>query len=238
MVHSNSAKSNNCKNRILAALENGEYEQLSPYLRKVVLETGSILYRPEQKIEYIYFPTSGMVSLLAELQDGESVEAGVVGNEGVAGITVVLGVDVASSEALVQVKGEALQMKADALRPLIKNGGRFHDLLLRYTHTIFTQVAQTAACNSAHSLDERLARWLLLTHDRVGLDAFDMTHEFLARMLGTRRAGVSGAASALRDVGIIDYTRGHVTIIDRKGLENASCECYQVVQNEFNRVFA
>jgi CRP-like cAMP-binding protein len=228
---------NHCGNRILGGLEPEEYELVVPHLRKVSLESGRVLYMPDQKIEHIYFPISGLISLLATLEGGASVEAGVVGNEGVVGISAVLGVDLASSEALVQVAGESFQMKAAALWPIIRNGGPFHDILLRYTHTIFTQVAQTAACNRAHSLNERLARWLLLTHDRVGSDRFEMTHEFLARMLGTRRAGVSVAASALRDAGAIDYTRGSVTIVDRLGLENASCECYRVVKSEFDRVF-
>jgi len=226
------------KNRILAGLSAETYEQVAPHLKEVSLRLGTVLQMPEQRIEQIYFPTTCMISLLATLEGGESVETGVVGYEGVVGISAVLGVDVASSEALVQVGGEALQMKAEALPYLIKHGGEFHDILLRYTHTIFMQVAQTAACNRAHTLDERLARWLLLTHDRVLADRFEATHEFLARMLGTRRAGVSVAASALRDAGVIDYTRGQVTIVDRKGLENASCECYQIVKTEFDRLFA
>lgn len=153
------------------------------------------------------------------------------------GISVALGVDTSANEALVQGDGEAYRMKADSLRPLIKEGGVLHDSLLRYVHTIFAQISQTAACNRAHTLSERLARWLLLTHDRLGKDEFDLTHEFLARMLGTRRAGVSVAASTLREAGVIGYTRGRVTILNRKGLEDSACECYRIVKAEFDRLF-
>ncbi len=228
--------SNNHKNHLLAALSEEEYKHVSSKLEKVFLKLGTIVQRPEQEIEHIFFPTTCMISLLATLEGGDSVETGVVGNEGVVGIPVVLGVGIGASEGLVQIEGEAMRMKAGALGSLM-NGGQLQRILLRYTHTIFTQVAQTAACNRAHNLNQRLARWLLLTHDRVGQDKFELTHEFLARMLGTRRAGVSVAASTLRDAGVIDYTRGHVTIVDRQGLENASCECYRIVKAEFDRLF-
>ena len=224
-------------NRILAALPAVEYELIVKHLEKVSLRRGQILQMPDQRIDYLYFPTTSMISLLAALEGGETVEIGVVGGEGMVGISVVLGVDTSTSEALVQADGEAFRMKAKALAPLIKNGGVLHDNLLRYIHTIFAQISQTAACNRAHSLSERLARWLLLTHDRLARDEFELTHEFLARMLGTRRAGVSVAASTLREAGAIGYTRGRVTILDRQGLENAACECYRIVKAEFDRLF-
>lgn len=225
------------ENRILAALPSAEYELVVPHLEKVSLKRGQILQMPDQRIDFLYFPTTCMISLLAALEGGETVETGVVGAEGLVGISVVLGVETSTSEALVQADGEAFRMKARALGPLIRNGGVLHDSLLRYIHTIFAQISQTAACNRAHSLSERLARWLLLTHDRLGRDEFEFTHEFLARMLGTRRAGVSVAASTLREAGAIGYTRGRVTILDRKGLENAACECYRIVKSEFDRLF-
>jgi CRP-like cAMP-binding protein len=178
-----------------------------------------------------------MISLLAALEGGETVETGVVGAEGMVGISVVLGVETSTSEALVQADGEAFRMKAKALAPLIRNGSVLHENLLRYIHTILAQISQTAACNRAHNLSERLARWLLLTHDRLGRDEFELTHELLAHMLGTRRAGVSVAASTLREAGVIGYTRGRVTILDRKGLESATCECYRKVKAEFDRQF-
>lgn len=223
-------------NRILAALPNSEYVLLEPHLEKVELQRGQILQMPDQLVEFLYFPTTCMVSLLAALEGGETVETGVVGAEGMVGISVALGVTTSANEALVQVDGQAYRMKATALGPLIKNGGQLHDSLLRYIHVILAQTSQTAACNRAHSLSERLARWLLLTHDRLGRDEFELTHEFLARMLGTRRAGVSVAASTLREAGVIGYTRGRVTIRNRQGLESKACECYQIVKTEFDRL--
>jgi CRP-like cAMP-binding protein len=223
-------------NRILAGLPSKEYELLEPHLEKVSLKHGQILQMPEQLIEFLYFPTTCMISLLAALEGGETVETGVVGGEGMVGISVVLGVETSANEALVQADGEAYRMKAKALSPFIRNGGLLHDSLLRYIHAIFAQTSQTAACNRAHSLSERLARWLLFTHDRLGRDEFELTHEFLARMLGTRRAGVSVAASTLREAGMIGYTRGKVTIRNRQGLEDAACECYQTVRTEFDRL--
>jgi len=221
---------------ILASLPGAEYELIAPHLETVSLRRGQILQMPDERIRFLYFPTTCMISLLAALEGGETVETGVVGGEGMVGISVVLGVDTSTSEALVQADGEAWRMKAKALGPLIKNGGVLHDNLLRYIHAIFAQISQTAACNRAHTLSERLARWLLLTHDRLGRNEFEITHDFLARMLGTRRAGVSVAASTLREAGAIGYVRGRVTILDRQGLEDAACECYRIVKAEFDRL--
>lgn len=225
------------RNRILDALPPDYFNRLADQLEPFDLTTGKILHEPEMPIEYVYFPTDGIVSLLATLEGGETVEAGVIGREGMVGISIVLGVDTTTCQALVQGNGSALRMKAKSLRSLVKNGGPLHDLLLLYIHTVFTQIAQTAGCNRVHPLNERLARWLLLTHDRLGRDEFRLTHEFLARMLGTRRAGVSVAASALREAGLIDYTRGDVTVLNRAGLEEASCECYLIVKAEFDRLY-
>jgi CRP-like cAMP-binding protein len=229
--------STNSKNRILAALPAAEYEKLSPHLFKVSCALGDILHAPEQKIDYVYFPEGCLVSLVAVLEDGETVEAGVIGSEGFVGLPVVLGVQSGTTQSLVQGAGEAMRIKAETLQSAISNGGPLHDLLLRYTHTLFTQIAQTAACNRAHDLNQRLARSLLLTHDRLKKDEFVLTHEFLARMLGTRRAGVSVAANGLREGGLIDYTRGRVRIINRSGLEKAACECYAVVKADYDALF-
>lgn len=223
-------------NHILRALRDEEYARLLPHLQLVPLTLGETLHMPEQIIEYVYFPTTGLVSLLATLEGGETVETGVVGNEGMVGIPVVLGVDTSTSLSLVQGEGEAVRVRSSPLRSSTKNGGVLQDLMLRFTHAMFTQIAQTAACNRVHSLNQRLARWLLLSHDRLKRDRFALTHEFLARMLGTRRAGVSVAASILREAELIDYTRGQVTILDRKGLEAASCECYSQVRAEYDRL--
>jgi len=224
------------KNLILAALAGEEFDRLSEHLEAFELKLGEFLHMPDERVEHVYFPTDGIVSLLATLEGGETVETGVVGREGMVGISIVLGVDTTTSQSLVQGSGHALRMKAQSLKPFLNNGGRLQDLLLRYIHTVFSQISQTAACNRVHTLNERLARWLLLTHDRLEHDTFDMTHEFLARMLGTRRAGVSIAASALREAGLIDYSRGQVVVLNRKGLEEGCCECYGVVKADADRL--
>lgn len=222
-------------NGILAALPKATLRKLNGKLHPVPLEIGKILYQPEDKIEHVYFVTEGIVSLLATLNGGNSVEAGVIGPEGMLGIPIVLSAKSSPHLALVQGGGHAMKMAARDLRVEIQNDGVLLDLLLRYTNAMFVQVAQTAACNRLHTVDERLARWLLLTHDRVQHDEFILTQEFISRMLGVRRAGVNVAANALRKDGLIDYRRGNVTILDRKGLENASCECYVTVKRSYDR---
>jgi len=226
-------------NQILAALPEEEasrfFAQQQP--QSVQLKPGTILYMPDERLEYVYFPLKGVVSLLVTLADGGTVESGVVGNEGVVGISAVLGADVTTNQALVQDSGSALRIKTTALRAFMKQSGALHDLLLRFTHTLITQISQTAACNRIHTVNERLARWLLMTHDRVDGDTCELTHDFLARMLGTRRSGVTVAASTLREAGMINYTRGSVSILDREALEEASCECYRNVKIEYDRLF-
>lgn len=222
-------------NKILAALPREEFDQIAAKLRTVPLKLGEILYMPEQKIEHVYFVTSGVVSLLAALENGATVEAGVIGPEGMAGISVILGADSTPNQALIQADGHALRMSSEDIRTEFRKGGKLRDLLLRYTHTLFTQVAQTAACNRLHSIEQRLARWLLLTQDRVDSDEFVLTQDFLSRMLGVRRAGVSVAANTLKQAGLIDYRRGSIIVLDRKGLEKYSCECYGIVRAEYDR---
>jgi CRP-like cAMP-binding protein len=233
MAQSLNSRSNNL---ILAALASEEFDRLSEHLDTFELKLGEFLHMPDERVEYVYFPTDGIVSLLATLEGGETVETGVVGREGMVGISIVLGVDTTTSQSLVQGSGHALRMKAQSLNPFLNNGERLRNLLLSYIHTLFSQISQTAACNRVHTLNERLARWLLLTHDRLERDTFEMTHEFLARMLGTRRAGVSIAASALREAGLIDYSRGQVAVLNRKGLEEGCCECYGVVKADADRL--
>ncbi|HMJ24332.1 MAG TPA: Crp/Fnr family transcriptional regulator [Pyrinomonadaceae bacterium] len=223
------------ENKILAALPREEFEPLNEKLKPVKLELGTTLYRPEQKIDYVYFVTRGVVSLLAALENGATVEAGVIGPEGMAGIAAVLGADSTPNQALVQGEGHALRMSTADIRIECRNGGKLRDLLLRYTHTLFTQVAQTAACNRLHTIEQRLARWLLLTQDRVASPEFTLTQDFLSRMLGVRRAGVSVAANTLKQAGLIDYRRGTMVVLDRSGLEQYSCECYRIVREEYDR---
>ncbi len=205
-------------------------------LRPVPLKLGHVLYEPSQMVEHVYFPTAGVISLLAAFKDGTTVEAGVIGREGMLGTSVVLGAETTPHQALVQADGHALKMAARDLRAEAQKDGLLLDLLLRFTNALFTQVAQTAGCNRAHTIEERLARWLLLTHDRVQQKEFAITQEFLSRMLGVRRAGVSVAANTLREMRAIDYRRGNVIVLDRSGLENASCECYSIVKAEYDHL--
>jgi CRP-like cAMP-binding protein len=217
-------------NKILCALPQAEFDRIGPNLHPISLKYGKTVYLPEQEIEHVYFVTEGVVSLLASLEGGATVEAGVIGPEGIVGFPVVLGANTTPHQALVQGEGSAMRMPANELKAEFKRGGVLHDLILQYTNQLFVQVAQTAACNRVHNVEERLARWLLLTHDRTQGDEFTLTQEFIARMLGVRRAGVSVAASGLRNEKLIDYRRGVVTVLDRKGLEGASCECYRTAK--------
>lgn len=185
-------------------------------LRPVNLEFGDVIYQPNQLVDYAYFPTSGVISLLAAFDDGSTVEAGVIGSEGVLGTWIVLGAETTPHQALVQSPGHALKLAVRDLRALVQNDGQLLDHMLHFTNALFTQVAQTAACNRVHKLEQRLARWLLHTHDRVAGDEFRLTQDFISRMLAVRRAGVSVAANTLRQMRAIDYQRGNVIVIDRK----------------------
>ena len=228
---SNGARSN----AILNTLSESQLAQLLPRLKIVELELGHVLYEPEQTIDYIYFPTAGIISLLALFEDGDTVEAGVIGAEGMLGTPVVLGAETTPHQALVQATGQAMRMTVHDLNGEIEKDGWLLKSMLRYTNAMFIQVAQTAACNRLHTIEQRLARWLLLTHDRVQRDEVLLTQEFLSRMLGVRRAGVSVAANNLKQAGAIDYRRGNVIVVDRKRLEQTSCECYEAVKQEYDR---
>ena len=223
-------------NRILRALPPGEYERLCAHLEPVEMSLGEVLYRPNEPITHVYFPNRGTVSTVCMFADGNSVEAGMVGNEGMFGVNVFLGSVTAPLEAMVQLPGDALRMRADVLREEFKRGGPLQDLLLRYTQGFIFQIAQTAACNRAHPIDGRLAKWLLMSQDRAQSDQLQLTHDFIATMLGTRRAGISEAAGKLQDKGIIRYRRGSVQILDRPRMEAHSCECYEIVKQEFDRL--
>lgn len=223
-------------NQILGKLSAEEYEQLSPYLEPVTFRLGDVLYYPQDPTTHVYFPNNGTLSIISTFEDGGSIEVGVIGNEGMFGINVVLGSITTLHQALVQLSGDGLRVPADVIRREFKRGGRLHDLLLRYTQALIIQISQTAACNRAHPLEGRLARWLLMTHDRAIMDDLELTHEFIAVMLGTRRAGVTVAAGKLQDEGLIKYRRGHVQIVNRQGLEKITCVCYHVVKKEFDRL--
>jgi CRP-like cAMP-binding protein len=223
------------ENRILAALPDGDRKGLFPYLEQVSLRAGDVLFAPGDRVRQIYFPITSLVSMLAMMEDGTTVEAGVVGNEGVVGISAILGAETSSMQALVQVAGDALSIPAETFMAEFKRGGQLQSLVLRHTHTLFTLVSQTAACNRLHTVEERLARWMLTTQDRVQSDEFLLTQEFIARMLGTRRSGVTVAAGILQSAGLISYRRGRISILNREKLEAASCECYRIVKAEYDR---
>ena len=224
------------QNKILAALPGKEYDRLLPRLTPVSLPQGEVLYEMDDRIRHVYFVNTGVVSLVTHLKEGAGVEVGLVGNEGMVGLCIALGDDVSPNQAIAQIAGHGMQMEAAALREELKGGGLLQPLLLRLTLALLKQVSQSAACNRSHHVAERLARWLLTCHDRVEGDELKLTQEFIAEMLGTRRAGVSEAASILQGAGLIRYTRGHITVTDRAGLEELACECYGVVKAEYDRL--
>jgi CRP-like cAMP-binding protein len=223
-------------NRLLDALPDDAFGRVLPHLEPVQLPLRFKLYKPDQPVAETYFVTEGIVSIVATLGDGAFVEAGIVGREGFAGMPALLGGSSGPHDVYMQIGGGALRMKASAFQAELRHGGAFQEVLLRYAQCFLTQVSQTAACNARHPLEVRLARWLLMAHDRVGTDDMLLTHEFLAIMLGVQRPGVSIAAGALRKSGLIEYSHGRISIVDRRRLEDASCECYRVVAEEFARL--
>lgn len=223
-------------NRVLTSLPQEEFARLQRHLKFVTLHRGEVLYEPNEPIRYVYFPLQATVSLVAVMEDGSEVEVGVCGGEGMVGLPLALGTDTAPLKALVQIPDGGLRMNATAFLEELAHCPQLYRRLLRYAQAFFIQAAMTAACNRLHKLDGRLARWLLLCHDRTQSDTMALTHEFMATMLGSRRAGVTEAACKLKDDGVIDYTRGSVHILDRAGLERASCECYETTKREFDRL--
>ena len=224
------------KNRLVATLPPSERDRIQPLLEEVALEFRQDLYEAGEPSECVWFPFSGVVSLVTEFADGEPVEIATIGPEGMVGIQQLLGADWVPSRAFVQVAGRGGRMKSGDFRQSIAENPEFSRLLHRYVLALFNTVAQTAACNRMHTIEERLARWLLMTNDRVHSHEFSLTQEFLAQMLGVRRPTVSLAAGMLAKAGLIHYVRGHITILDRAGLEAAACECYRVITNEFQRL--
>jgi len=224
-------------NRILDALPPKEYERLLPALSPVSLELKRLLLEPGTAIDTVYFPVGAVVSLLTTMDDGSAVEVATLGNEGIVGVPVFLGAQAMGARDFyqVQVPGHAVAMDTAAF---LESTGRdpLRGLVQRYAQALFSQVTQQVACNGLHSVEERCSRWMLLTHDRVGGDEFPLTQEFLAQMLGVRRASVTVAAGILQRAGFIRYVRGRVAIVDRDGLENASCECYRIIRSEFDRL--
>ena len=224
------------KNAVLASLPRREFRRLHAALAPVSLKFGQVLYEPGEAIRYVYFPIDCLISLLTAVDKRRSLEVGMVGNEGMAGMPFILGMGVSGVCALVQGGGSALRMAAGPFRIEFNRNPALQEALYRYMYALMAQISQTAACNRFHDAEPRLARWLLMTRDRVMSDDFPLTHEFLAHMLGMRREGVTGAASALKRRDLIRYQRGEIQILDLKGLKAASCSCYQLVQTAFKRV--
>jgi CRP-like cAMP-binding protein len=224
-------------NRLLAALPAADYQRLKDSLELVPLPLRQVIYETGDPITNVYFPRTAIVSLVATLEDGSTMEAGLVGQEGMAGIPVLFSGMTKTHRAFVQIAGEGWRLKASVLQTEFDRGGALQKLLLRYFQALFTQVAQTGVCNRFHTTEERLARWLLLVADCIQSSEFPLTQEFIAQMIGVRRSGVTVAAGALSQVGLIRYTRGQIKITDRKGLEDFSCECYGVVRDEFNWLY-
>lgn len=224
------------ENRLIAALPDEEYVRLLPSLQQVSFSLGEVVYEFGGQLDYVFFPTTSIVSLLYTMENGASAEMGLTGNDGVVGIALFMGGGTMPNRAVVQSAGKAIKMSAKVLQSEFALGGSFQSLLLRYTQALITQISQTAVCNRLHSVEQQLCRWLLLSHDRVKSDELIMTQELIADMLGVRREGVTVAAGRLQDEGAISYVRGHIKILDRQKLEATVCECYRVVKDEVERL--
>ena len=217
-------------NHLLAAMPRQAYQRLLPGLQPVELTNGDLLYDPDGRIDYVYFPINCLVSLLTAVDKRRSLEVGMVGNEGMVGMPMVMGIGISAVRALVQGSGTAMRMSAARFRTEFKKNIPLQRALFRYNHLLMAQIAQSAACNRFHEADARLARWLLMSSDRLQSDEFLMTQEFLSHMLGVRRVGVTEAAGDLQRKQLIEYTRGHIRILNRKGMEEEACSCYHIVK--------
>jgi CRP-like cAMP-binding protein len=224
------------QNYLLAALPPEARVRLFPHLELVPMPLGEVLYESGIRLRHVYFPTTCIVSLLYVMEDGASAEIAVVGNEGIIGVALFMGGETTTSRALTQSAGHAFRLKGQLLKDEFSRSGSMQHLLLRYTQALLTQMSQTAVCNRHHSVDQQLCRWLLLSLDRLASNKLVMTQELIANMLGVRREGVTAAAGALQSAGLIRYSRGRITVLDRPGLEKRACECYAVVKKEFDRL--
>jgi len=225
-----------CANRLLALLPRTDYERLRPHLKYTALKYRQSLYTADVPIGFVYFIETGVGSLVNTMANGDAAEVGTIGNEGIVGLPLVLQDRRSPTSVYIQVPGAGLRMKASLFQEELARSASMRTVMLHYTHAFFNQVAQSAACNQFHSLEQRCCRWLLMTHDRMGSDDFVLTQEFLAMMLGVQRTGVTAAASALQRAELITYRRGNVTIRSRRGLERRACECYAISKREFDRL--
>ena len=226
------------QNHLIAALPTAEFERLAPHLELVPLLLGDTLYEPGGQLEHVYFPTTAIVSLLYVMESGSSAEMAGVGNEGILGISLFMGGNTTPSSAVVLTAGHGYRLQARLLKEEFSRAGLVQRLLLRYTQALVTQMAQSAACNRHHSIEQQLCRWLLLTLDRLPSNELVMTQELVASTLGVRREGITEAAGKLQRAGVIRYRRGHISVLERPGLEARACECYAVVRKEIDRLLA
>jgi CRP-like cAMP-binding protein len=224
------------RNHVLAALSPGDYRRIASRLELVSLRKKQVIHEPDGPISHVYFPRTAVASIVTRMSEGGTIEVATIGNEGVVGISAYLGNGRSSMEVFAQIPGEAVRMSSDAFRQEIRAGTALRGVLRRYTQAFLTQIGQSAACNRVHPIAERCARWLLMSHDRVPGNEFSLTQEFLAEMLGVRRAGVTQVAGLLKRKGLIDYRRGIIRIVSRKGLEKAACECYRLIRSEHERL--
>ncbi|TKD38742.1 Crp/Fnr family transcriptional regulator [Azotobacter chroococcum] len=224
------------QNHFLCALPADVHNRLRPHLERVPMPLGKVLYESGDVLRHVYFPTDSIVSMLYVMESGASAEISVVGNEGFVGVAMLMGGNSTTGRAVVQSAGHAWRLPAPRLREEFERHGELQHLVLRYTQSLITQVAQTAACNRHHTIDQQLCRWLLLSLDRLPDNRLTMTQELIANMLGVRREGVTEAAGKLQRLGVIEYSRGHITVLDRPALEQLSCECYAVVKQETDRL--
>jgi CRP-like cAMP-binding protein len=218
-------------NKILVALSDRESQRLVPHLEKVELRHGQVLYEMGGPVEYVYFPSNAMISLVMQMTNGAIIEVGLIGNDGMSGVPALMGKETSPERAIVQIPNGGLRLKFSVLKEEFKRGGELQHLVLAYARKFMRQVSQTAACNASHTTEERLSRWLLMCRDRINSDELKLTQEFISEMLGTRRATVSLAAMVLQTDGYIKYNRGHIKIIDRPGLESFTCECYRALND-------
>jgi CRP-like cAMP-binding protein len=226
------------QNRLLSALPQAEFERLHAHMDDEVFGVRDVVYRANGPIRHVYFPRSGMLSMVLVLKDGATSEAGVAGNEGMVGVPVFLGASKSPTQVICQHPCEAWRLPAEAFRDEVRRDGALRKIVQRYTLATLNQLGQTAACNNHHSVHKKLARWLLMTHDRAGADEFPITQEFLAMMVGSHRPSVTVTARMLQQEGLIRYSRGQIAVLDRPGLEAAACECYRVVRDEFDRILS
>jgi len=224
------------QNRLLAALPKKDYRRLKANVENVSLSLNQTLYESDQLISYVYFPNDCMISLISTSGEESMIEIGMIGNEGIVGAAAFLGGMRTNNRAIVQIAGSAARMSAEKLKEEFARSGALQSILLRYTQALMTQISQTAVCNRIHSLEARLARWLLMTHDRAQSNEFPLTQEFIAYMLGARRPSISDTASRFQNKGFISYVRGKVHVLDRPGIESVACPCYRIVKEEFNRL--